>query len=145
MHIHTTAGCAVANAACGLSPDNFYAAQLLDRVAYHDFEGVTVHAAEGPRLVQSIGAAQAVILRNHGLLSWGLDIPNAFIFLWSLQRACEIQVAGAALGPTVPVPLAVQQQASADALQFDPAHPAGRFIFDALRRLVEKADPSFRV
>jgi len=145
MHIHTTAGCAVANAACGLSPDNFYAAQLLDRVAYHDFEGVTVHAAEGPRLVQSIGAAQAVILRNHGLLSWGLDIPNAFIFLWSLQRACEIQVAGAALGPTVPVPLAVQQQASADALQFDPAHPAGRFIFDALRRLVEKADPSFKV
>ena len=143
MHIHTTAGCAVAGAACGLSPDNFYAAQLRGRVAYHDFEGVTVHAAEGPRLVKSIGNAQAVILRNHGLLSWGPDIPNAFIYLWSLQRACEIQVAGAALGPTMPVPEAVQVQASADALQFDPQHPSGRFIFDALRRLVEKTDPSF--
>ncbi len=70
------------------------------RIAYHDFEGVTVHAEEGPRLLESIGHAQAVILRNHGLLSWGPDIPNAFIHLWSLQRACEIQVAGAALGPT---------------------------------------------
>ncbi len=144
MHIHTTAGCAVANAACGLSPDNFYAAQLHDRVAYHNFEGVTVHAQEGPRVVASIGTAQAVILRNHGLLSWGLDIPNAFIFLWSLQRACEIQVAGAALGPTVPVPQGVQIQASADAVQFEPGHPAARFIFEALRRQVEKTDPSFK-
>jgi ribulose-5-phosphate 4-epimerase/fuculose-1-phosphate aldolase len=103
-----------------------------------------VHAEEGPRLLQSIGQAQAVILRNHGLLSWGPDIPNAFIYLWSLQRACEIQVAGAALGLTVPVPAAVQHQASLDALQFDPANPSGRFIFDALRRQVERADPSFK-
>jgi ribulose-5-phosphate 4-epimerase/fuculose-1-phosphate aldolase len=144
MHTHTTAGCAVAGAACGLSPDNFYAAQMLGRVAYHDFEGITVHAAEGPRVVASIGDSQAVILRNHGLLSWGLDIPNAFMFLWTLQRACEIQVAGATLGPTVPVPPAVQAKASADAVQFDPKHPAGRLIFDALRRLVETADPSFK-
>jgi ribulose-5-phosphate 4-epimerase/fuculose-1-phosphate aldolase len=144
MHIHTTAGCAVAGAACGLSADSFYGAQMQGRVAYHDFEGVTVHAEEGPRLLQSIGQAQAVILRNHGLLSWGPDIPNAFIYLWSLQRACEIQVAGAALGLTVPVPAAVQHQASLDALQFDPANPSGRFIFDALRRQVERADPSFK-
>src|SRR4051812_21724206 len=66
MHTHTTAGCAVAGARVGLAMDNFYAAQLHGRVAYHDFEGITLHADEGPRVVASIGDKPAVILRNHG-------------------------------------------------------------------------------
>jgi ribulose-5-phosphate 4-epimerase/fuculose-1-phosphate aldolase len=144
MHTHTTAGCAVAGSQAGLSPDNFYAAQLHGRVAYHDFEGITVHAEEGPRVVQSIGNAQAVILRNHGLLSWGQTVPQAFAYLWTLQRACEIQVAGAALGPTVPVSAGVQRKCSADALQFDPRHGGGRDVFDALTRLVDRVDTSYR-
>ena len=144
MHTHTTAGCAVAGSKAGLSPDNFYSAQLHGRVAYHDFEGITVHADEGPRVVRSIGNAQAVILRNHGLLSWGADVPQAFAYLWTLQRACEIQVAGAALGPTVPVPEAVQRQASADALQFDPRLGGGRDVFAALVRQIDRIDPSYR-
>src|SRR5690606_6511845 len=111
---------------------------------YHDFEGITVHADEGPRVVRSIGSSQAVILKNHGLLSWGVDIPQAFAYLWTLQRACDIQVAGAALGPTIPVPEAVQRQASADALQFDARHGAGRDVFDALVRQVDRRDPSYR-
>ena len=144
MHTHTTAGCAVAGSQAGLSPDNFYAAQLHGRVAYHAFEGITVHAEEGPRVVRSIGHAQAVILRNHGLLSWGVSIPQAFAYLWTLQRACEIQVAGAALGPTVPVPEAIQRQCSADALQFDPRYGGGRDVFDALTRLVDRVDSAYR-
>ena len=98
MHTHTTTGSAVACSEAGLSRDNFYAAMLYGRLACHDFEGITVHADEGPRVVRSIGACQAVILKNHGLLSWGVDIPQAFAYLWTLQRACDIQVAGAALG-----------------------------------------------
>jgi ribulose-5-phosphate 4-epimerase/fuculose-1-phosphate aldolase len=144
MHTHTTAGSAVACARAGLSMDNFYSAQLLGRVAYHDFEGITVHADEGPRLLRSIGERPAVILRNHGLLSWGRTVPMAFAVLWTLQRACEIQVAGAALGPTVPVPDAVRQRAGADALQFDPRYGGGQDGFDALVRLVDRIDPSYR-
>lgn len=144
MHTHTTSGSAVACSAAGLSSDNFYAAMLHGRVAYHDFEGITVHADEGPRVVRSIGQRQAVILRNHGLLAWGVDIAQAFAYLWTLQRACDIQVAGAALGPTQPVPVEVQRQASADALQFDPRHGGGRDVFDALVRLVDRRDPSYR-
>lgn len=140
MHTHTTAGCAVACNADG----NFYAAQLFDRLAYHEFEGITVHADEGPRVVRSIGNRPAVILRNHGLLSWGTTIPSAFVTLWTLQRACDIQVAGAALGPTLPVPEAVQRRASADALQFDPRHGGGQDVFDALVRQVDRSDPSYR-
>lgn len=144
MHIHTTAGGAVASSRAGLSHDNFYAAQLVGRVGYHDFEGVTVHAEEGPRLLRSIGSAQAVILRSHGLLSWGKTIPNAFIFLWSLQRACEIQLAGAALGPVSEISPEIRMKARADALQFDPAHPSSRFVFDALLRQAARIDPGFR-
>lgn len=144
MHTHTTAGCAVAGSRAGLSMDNFYSAQLHDRVAYHDFEGITVHADEGPRVVRSIGGRPALILRNHGLLAWGPTIAAAFAVLWTLQRACEIQLAGAALGPTIPIPEAIQRKASADALQFDPRYGGGRDGFDAMVRLVDRIDPSYR-
>lgn len=144
MHTHTTAGSAVACSRAGLSMDNFYSAQLHGRVAYHDFEGITVHADEGPRVLRSIGDKPAVILRNHGLLTWGPTIPMAFSYLWTLQRACEIQVAGAALGPTITIPEEVQRKASADALQFSSSHGAGADVFAALERLVEKIDPGYR-
>jgi ribulose-5-phosphate 4-epimerase/fuculose-1-phosphate aldolase len=144
MHTHTTAGCAVAGSRAGLTMDNFYAAQLHERVAYHDFEGITIHGDEGPRVVKSIGGKPAVILRNHGLLAWGGSVPQAFAVLWTLQRACEIQLAGAALGPAIPIPEAVQRRASADSLQFDPRHGGGRDVFDAMKRLVERIDPSYR-
>ena len=60
----------------GLSQSNFYSAQLHEMVAYHDFEGITIHAEEGPRVLASIGTKPAVILRNHGLLSWGHNAPR---------------------------------------------------------------------
>ena len=144
MHTHTTAGCAVACSQAGLSMDNFYSAQLHDRVGYHDFEGITVHADEGPRVIRSIGQRPAVILRNHGLLAWGDTLPYTFAVLWTLQRACEIQVAGAALGPTLAIPEAVQRKASQDALQFDPRRGGGRDVFAALVRMVDRVDPSYR-
>src|SRR2546427_11522703 len=93
MHTHTTSGMGVACLEQGLSQSNFYSAQLHGMVAYHDFEGITIHADEGPRLLASIGRRKAVILRNHGLLSWGSDLPQAFVVLWTLQRACDVQMA----------------------------------------------------
>lgn len=144
MHTHTTTGSAVACCAEGLSSNNFYSAMLYGRVAYHDFEGITVHADEGPRVVRSIGSAQAVVLRNHGLLSWGISLPQAFAYLWTLQRACDVQVAGSGLGKTIPVPQPVQQRAANDALQFDPKYGAGRDVFDAMIRQVDRLDTSYR-
>jgi ribulose-5-phosphate 4-epimerase/fuculose-1-phosphate aldolase len=144
MHTHTTAGCAVACARVGLSMDNFYSAQLHGRVAYHDFEGITVHADEGPRVVRAIGNAHAVILRNHGLLSWGTTLPEAFSYLWTLQRACEIQVSSASLGETIPIPESIQRKASQDALQFDPEYGAGADIFNALVRQLDRIDSSYQ-
>ena len=144
MHTHTTAGMAVACSAQGLSITNFYAAQLSDRIAYHDFEGITLHADEGPRLLASVGQRQAVILRNHGLLVWSETLHKALYTLWALQRACEVQVAGAALGPHHPIPPAVQQACVDDARHFLRGDAMGEDLFAAMLRRIDRIDPSWK-
>jgi ribulose-5-phosphate 4-epimerase/fuculose-1-phosphate aldolase len=144
MHTHTTAGVAVACLEDGLSQSNFYSAQLHDMVAYHDFEGITIHAEEAPRLLASIGSRPAVILRNHGLLAWGKTVPQTFAILWTLQRACEIQLATLSMGRPIPVAAEVAMRATRDSLQFDPRHGAGQDIFDALTRQLDRVDRSYR-
>ena len=93
IHIHSTAGCAVSCKEEGLRHDNFYSAMLYGDVGYHDYEGVTTNEDEQPRLVASLGSHHHLILRNHGLLVVAADIPTAFNRIWTLQRACEIQLA----------------------------------------------------
>ena len=144
MHTHTTAGVAVACLQDGLSQSNFYSAQLHDMVAYHDFEGITIHAEETPRLLRSIGNKPAVILRNHGLLAWGTTLPQTFAILWTLQRACEIQLATLSMGPAIAVPEAIAAKCTRDALQFNPQHGAGQDVFDALVRQVDRLDAGYR-
>ena len=144
MHTHTTAGLAVACLADGLSMSNFYSAQLHGKLAYHDFEGITVHPDEGPRLLASIGNRQAVILRNHGLLAWGGTIARAFAILWLLQRACEIQLATLSMGRARAIPDEVQRKCTADSLQFNPKFGAGQDVFDALVRKVDRIDPGYK-
>ena len=144
MHSHTTAGVAVACLQGGLQQTNFYTAQLHGMVAYHDFEGITIHAEEGPRLLTSIGHRQAVILRNHGLLAWASSLPLAFVRLWTLQRACDIQLAQAAMGPAIAVPEAVAAKTTHDSFQFDAQFGAGQDVFDALVRQVDRIDDSHK-
>lgn len=144
MHTHTTNGLAVACTQGGLAQNNFYSAQLHDLVAYHDFEGITIHADEAPRLLANIGDKPVVILRNHGLLSWGPTLPLAFTRLWTLQRACDVQVAQAALGPAIPVPEAVARKTTHDSFQFDLKFGGGYDVFDAMTRLVDKIDESYK-
>lgn len=144
MHTHTTAGVAVACTQGGLAQNNFYSAQLHDLVAYHDFEGITIHADEAPRLLRNIGDKPVVILRNHGLLAWAKTLPLAFVRLWTLQRACDIQMAQAAMGPAIRVPEAVAQKTTYDSFQFDARFGAGQDVFDALVRQVNRIDISYQ-
>jgi ribulose-5-phosphate 4-epimerase/fuculose-1-phosphate aldolase len=145
MHTHTTAGVAVACLQNGLMHTTFYSAQLHNMLAYHDFEGITIHADEGPRVLKSIGNKQAVILRNHGLLAWGSAVPETFAILWTLQRACEIQLATFSMGPAIPVAEDIAARCTRDSLQFDVNHGgAGKDVFDALVRQVDKLDESYR-
>jgi ribulose-5-phosphate 4-epimerase/fuculose-1-phosphate aldolase len=144
MHTHTTSGLAVACTEAGLAQNNFYSAQLHGLVAYHDFEGITVHAEEAPRLLRSMGSKPLLILRNHGLLATGSTLPLAFVRLWTLQRACDIQVAQAALGRAIPIPEAVARKTTHDSFQFDAQFGAGQDVFDAMTRLVDRIDDSYK-
>ena len=144
MHTHTTNGLAVACTEGGLAQNNFYSAQLHDLVGYHDFEGITIHADEAPRLLASLGSRPLMILRNHGLLSVGPTLPLAFVRLWTLQRACDVQVTQAALGRAIPVPEAVAVKTTHDSFQFDQRFGAGQDVFDAMTRLVDRIDDSYK-
>lgn len=143
MHIHTTAGMGVACLQDGLSQSNFYSAQLHGMVAYHDFEGITIHADEGPRLLQSMGGRKAVILRNHGLLSWGSSLPQALAVLWALQRACEVQLATLSMGAPRMIDEATAARCNADSLTFNDDHGGPRDVFDHLVRRVNRIDSSY--
>jgi len=142
MHTHTTAGMAVASLKDGLSPTNFYAAQLHGAVAYHDFEGITVDEGEKARLLESIGDKRALILRNHGLLAWGPTVPEAFMLLWTLQRACDVQIAAAAAGALNPIRPEVFAQTVRES---GPGEKRTcEDVFAALQRQVDAADSSYR-
>ena len=144
MHVHTTATQAVCCLKDGLSFSNFYAAQLYGKIAYHEFEGITVHLDEGERILASAGDKPVLLLRNHGPVVIGATLAQAFSLMWLVNRACEIQLAAQSMGPVIELPVPVLEKCVADSLNFDPKYGAGEDALAAFVRLVEKQDPSFR-
>ena len=92
IHTHTADGMAVACRKKGLLPITQHALRFYDRLGYHDYEGIALDLAERERLVADMGAHKAMILRNHGLLAAGRTIPEAFVNIYFLERACQAQV-----------------------------------------------------
>ncbi|GAB3184275.1 class II aldolase/adducin family protein [Hydrogenophaga aquatica] len=144
MHVHTTPTLAVCCTQEGLSYTNFYAAQLWDQVAYHEFEGITVHLDEGQRILDSAGG-KPVLLRNHGPVVIGRTLAHAFNLMWLVQRACEVQVASQALGPLRPIPVPVLEKCVRDSLNFNPNFGAGEDSFAAMQRLIDRVNPGYAV
>lgn len=143
MHTHTTAGSAVACAKGGLSMTNFYSAQLYGKIAYHDFEGITVNPDEGPRLLKAMEGKPILILRNHGLLTWGETLPQALAHLWTAQRACEIQVAAMSMtDELIEIERPVLEQATRVSLPFK--YGAGVDLFNSLVRQIDRVDQSYK-
>jgi len=144
MHVHTTPTMAVCCLEEGLSFSNFYAAQLHGKVAYHDFEGITVHADEGARILASAAGKRVLLLRNHGPVVMGSTVAQAFTLMWLLQRACEVQLASMSMGAVRQIPVPVLEACVRDSLNFKPAQGAGQDAFDAMQRLVDAVDPGYR-
>ena len=92
MHTHSPAGMAVAALECGLLPISLDATLFHGTVGYHEYEGAIVSEGEKERLVEDLGRNRALILRNHGLLTVGRTIPEAFLHLHRLETACKTQV-----------------------------------------------------
>ena len=144
MHTHTTAGMAVSSLEGGLQPVNFYAANFVGQIAYHDFEGVTVRSEEGARLIEHLGDKRAMLLKNHGILVMGRTLPEAFIKHWSLQRACEIQMATLSMGKPLTIAPEVVAVHQRDLSKVQIPGGAGRADFEAMVRRVDKIDSSWR-
>ena len=143
MHTHTTNGVAVSCLKDGLSSHNFYGAMLHGRVAYHDLQGVTVDLGERASIVRDLGDKHVMILRNHGLLSWGANVAEAYLRLWTLQRACDVQLAAARAGGEINrlSPEVIERMlAESGPGESRTCHD----VFAALVRLVDAQDPSYR-
>ncbi len=98
IHLHTVAGTAVAAQSAGLLPLSPAARSLHGAIGYHDFEGVTVLEAEQSRIVASLGSNRALLFRNHGTLTVGRTVAEAFNRMYMLERSCQIQVVAQAGG-----------------------------------------------
>jgi ribulose-5-phosphate 4-epimerase/fuculose-1-phosphate aldolase len=92
LHVHTNAGVAVSAQREGLLPISQIATIALSSLGYHDYEGIALRDDEKPRLVRDLGRNACLVLRNHGLLTVGQTVGEAFVWMYSLQRACETQL-----------------------------------------------------
>ena len=141
-HMHTLAGMAVSAQDEGLQPAHMYSHNFWNRLSYHDFEGPSMRLDERARLVQSLGEKnQALILRNHGLLTVGKTIPEAFIRFWRLNRACEIQLAAQGAYLRLPTPAVCEASFQMGEEFLTDQAGLGELEFDAI---VRKLDPTYK-
>lgn len=143
MHTHTTAGLAVAAQRRGLLPLSQHAMRFTDAIGYHDYEGIALDLDEQARLVRDLGAHNAMILRNHGLLACGATVHDAFDVMMHLERACQAQVAAQAGGAELIEPS--RDVARKVAAQFArPGRQAPANAWAALRRMLDRGDASYK-
>ena len=141
-HMHTLAGMAVSAQEDGLLPVHMYSHNFWNRAAYHDFEGPSMRLEERSRLVESLGpTCQALILRNHGLLTTGRTIPEAFIRFWRLNRSCEIQLAAQAARLRLPSPQVCEDSFQMGEEFLTDQADLGQLEFDSILR---KLDDSYK-
>jgi len=141
IHTHTPAGMAVSAMECGLLPLT-QNAMFFSGVGYHDYEGPAVELEEQKRLVKDLGSHVAMILRNHGLLAVGATIPEAFITMYWLDRACQAQVYAMNTKLSMPAPETVRL--TNDRYKPGQRRKIGELEWAGLLRLLERRYPGFR-
>lgn len=143
LHTHTAAGIAVSCQEHGLLPISQQALVIGKRLAYHDYEGVALRESERKSLQRDLGEKDVMILRNHGLLTTGRTIGEAFWLMIQAQRACEIQIAALSGGAKVRLlPEDVQQLVHDQTYNYG-GKPNGHLDWIALMREVEKIAPDY--
>ncbi len=109
LHTHSRAGVAVSAQKCGVLPISQQSTFVLASLAYHDYEGVALRDDEKPRLQADLGHANYLMLRNHGLLTVGRTIADAFLHMYTFENTCRIQIDAQAGGELVQVNPAILQ------------------------------------
>ena len=143
LHLHSRAGMAVAALEEGLLPLNQISMQFYNRIAYHDYEGIALDLDERERLIASMGEQNAMILRNHGLLTVGRSVAEAFMRAYYLEKACEIQMDALAMGR--PLRLPPPEVCEHAARQYDRSYESNACEMEwaANRRLIDRVNPGY--
>ena len=137
LHTHTRAGMAVAAMKCGLLPISQTSIRFEGHLGYHDYEGPAIELAERERLVKNLGAHDAMILRNHGLLTCGASIPQAFNTMYQLELSCRAQVDAMAARTELALPSRQVLEKTAHLYQPGTRRPYGVLEWPAMLRLLE--------
>lgn len=144
IHTHTLAGMAVAACEKGLLNVNQISAEFHDQLGYHDYEGVAFNLEERSRIQQSLGNNMALILRNHGLLSVGETVADAFQVMFYLNKACEIQLAAAQMSGISNISLIPAKLADYVSGQFKKVASERQIVWQAWLRKLDRLDPSYK-
>lgn len=146
LHTHTEAGLAVSALRCGLLPINQDAVRFYNRIGYHDYEGISLELGERERLVRSLGEHRALMLRNHGLLTAGRSIAEAFTLMFHLEKSCVAQImAGATRADSDHIVMLSDEVAEHSAQQAWRLNDnATDLRWPALLRWMDRVQPGFR-
>jgi ribulose-5-phosphate 4-epimerase/fuculose-1-phosphate aldolase len=143
LHTHTRAGVAVSAQDRGLIPISQQSTIVIGSLGYHDYEGIAVHDDERKRLAADLGDNAYLILRNHGLLTVGRTVADAFLNMYLLESACQIQVSAQGGGPLREVPATVLAGVGETVriMEASAAEPRGALAWPALLRRLERLNP----
>ncbi|MFL9910709.1 class II aldolase/adducin family protein [Paraburkholderia sp. RL17-337-BIB-A] len=143
MHLHNTAGVAVSAQPAGLLPASQHALRFYGHLAYHEYEGLAFTPTEGERLVAHLADKPAMLLRNHGTLTTGRTVAEAYVLMATLIKACEIQLQAQACGSALVVPNDAVATRTADQL-YDGGAIEGALEWPALLRKLDRLDRTYR-
>ena len=148
LHTHTPAGTSIATQKQGLLPITQHAMAIYAHTAYHGYEGIATDLSERERLVRDLGDGNVLVLRNHGLLTVGASIAEAFVWMYRAERACRMQLAIQQAGAEiVEIPEDVQQmtiERNRKANSPEGHRPIGKLEWPALLRRLDRIDTSYK-
>ncbi len=149
MHTHTLNGVAVSAQKGGVLPISQFSIGVLGSLAYHDYEGIALRDEEKPRLVADLGDKTFLMLRNHGLLTVGRTVADAFAAMYFFEATCAVQLRAQAAGTLagddlIEVNPAIVRGAAAQAREATKGMGAGALIWPGLLRRLDRIDPGYR-
>lgn len=144
LHTHTRAGVGVSAQRAGILPISQQSTFVLSSLAYHDYEGVAFRPEEKPRLQADLGKANFLVLRNHGLLTVGRTIADAFLSMYTFENTCRIQIDALAGGTELTSVDPKILNGMADVMRVATAGQGAQLAWPALLRKVERLGPDYR-
>jgi ribulose-5-phosphate 4-epimerase/fuculose-1-phosphate aldolase len=143
LHTHSRAGVAVSAQKCGVLPISQQSTFVIPQLAYHDYEGVALRDDERPRLQTDLGTRNFLMLRNHGLLTIGSSIAEAFLSMYTFESACRIQIDAQAGGELIYVNPKIMENMPM-VLKVVTAGQGAQLAWPALLRKLDRTDPSYK-